>query len=261
MTNDSPQDLSYREQQDKLQVRIRAHKEFANFDVSDWMDGFLSQRARHHVFDLGCGNGNHLATYLRHVGAEGTVTGLDRAPALIDDAGAAHAGHPNLELLVGSMDDSLPFDDASFDTCFSAFAIYNAADPRRTLEELRRVMTPGGELVLIGPTMNNARELYEYNERLTGQAIDEVTLIRTDRLRQEIEPIARDVFASVESELLESKLTFPDRQEFVRYFQATMLYEQIAEHRDLSRDDLMAACAGERDLVLSKEMLALVARP
>jgi len=254
------QDLSYREQQEKLQVRIRAHKAFANFDVSDWVDTYLSRCPRRHVFDLGCGNGNHLAMYLRHVGEEGTVCGLDRAPALIEEARATHADHANLELIVGSMDDALPFDDARFDTCVSAFAIYNAADPRRTLEELRRVMAPGAELVLIGPTRNNARELYEYNERLTGQAIDEVTLIRTDRLRREIEPIARDVFAGVEAEVLESKLTFPDRDEFVRYFQATMLYEQIAEHRDLGREELLDACASERDVVLSKEMLALVAR-
>ena len=36
--------------------------------------------------------------------------------ARIEDARAAHADHPNLELIVGSMDDALPFEDRrSFD--------------------------------------------------------------------------------------------------------------------------------------------------
>lgn len=253
-------DLSYREQDDKLQTRIRAHKEFANFDVSDWMDAFCARTAPRHVLDLGCGNGNHLGMYLRHVGAAGTVTGIDRAEALIETARATYGDATNLSLIVRSMDDPLPFADGRFDLCFSVFAIYNAQDPRATLEELKRVMANGAPLVLIGPTRNNAREIYEYNERLTGEAIDEITLIRTDRLRQEIEPLVREVFDDVESEVLESRLSFPDREEFVRYFKATMLYEQIAEQRDLGHEQLIEACDGERDVVLSKEMLALVAR-
>ena len=73
----------------------------------------------------------------------------------------------------------LPFPEASFDLCLSNFAIYNAADPAFTLRELKRVMAPGAELVLIsGPTLNNAREIYDFNERLTGQAIDPITLVR-----------------------------------------------------------------------------------
>ena len=39
-------DLSYKEKLDKLQIRIRAHKEFANFDVSDWIDQFVARKPR-----------------------------------------------------------------------------------------------------------------------------------------------------------------------------------------------------------------------
>src|SRR5687767_2624150 len=138
-------DLSYREKQDKLKIRIRAHKQFANLDIDDWLEGFLARRTRRQIFDLGCGNGNHLGLYLAHVPPTGRVAGLDREPALIEEARAKNASAGNLDLRVGSMDDPLPFPDSSFDTCFSNFAIYNAADQRRTLSELRRVLQPGGE--------------------------------------------------------------------------------------------------------------------
>jgi ubiquinone/menaquinone biosynthesis C-methylase UbiE len=250
-------DLSYREQRDKLADRIRAHKQFANFDVADWIEGFLARRPRRHVLDLGCGDGNHFPLYLASVGAEGTVTGLDREPKLLEQARAAH-GAANLKLVHASMDDPLPFADGAFDLAFSNFAIYNAREPLATLRELRRVLAPGGELVLIGPTRNNARELYEYNARLTGTAIDEVTLVRTDRLRGEILPLAREVFGSVSEDVLNSRLTFPSAEEFLRYFTATMLYEQIAEKMGVDEAQMHAALAGS-PLVVSKEMLALVA--
>lgn len=251
-------DLSYQEKRDKLADRIRAHKLFANFDVADWIDGFLGRRPRRHVLDLGCGDGNHFPLYLKHVGPQGTVTGLDREPQLLEQARRAHPD-PRLSLVAGSMDEPLPFPDARFDLCFSNFAIYNARSPRFTLGELRRVLQPGGEVVLIGPTRNNARELYEYNARLTGTAIDEITLVRTDRLRGEILPVAREVFGDVREDVLSSRLTFPDREEFLRYFTATMLYEQVAEKMGCGRPQMLEACPGTAELVVSKEMLALVA--
>jgi SAM-dependent methyltransferase len=253
-------DLSYKENLDKLQVRIRAHKEFANFDVSDWIDAYVKRKPRRAIFDLGCGNGNHLGIYLAGVGPAGIVAGLDREARLIDEARKKYADARNLDLRVGSMDDPLPFPDGTFDLCFSNFAIYNAANPRKTIKELKRVLAPDSEVVLIGPTRNNARELYVYNERLTGQAIDEITLVRTDRIRQEILPIVEDLFPVVEQEVLNSFLLFPTRDEFLLYFRSTQLYEETAERRGLGMDALIAAQPQATDIVLSKEMLAIVAR-
>jgi SAM-dependent methyltransferase len=253
-------DLSYKENLDKLQVRIRAHKEFANFDVSEWIEAFVRRAPRRAIFDLGCGNGNHLGIYLAGVGPSGKVAGLDREARLIEEARAKFPEAKNLDLRVGSMDDPLPFADETFDLCFSNFAIYNAADPRRTIRELERVLVKGGELVLIGPTRNNARELYVYNERLTGRAIDEITLIRTDRIRQEILPIVEDTFPAVEQEVLNSFLTFPDREEFLLYFRSTQLFEETAEKRGVTMEQMRAAQPQDRDIILSKEMLALIAK-
>lgn len=251
-------DLSYKEKQDRLNNRIRAHKQFANFDIDEWIEAFVGRKPRTGVLDLACGNGNHLGIYLKHVGAGGRVAGIDREPSLVEEARAKYAGAPNLELKVGSMDEPLPWADGSFDLAFSNFAIYNASDPAFTLGELKRVLAPGGELVLIGPTINNAREIYDFNERLTGVAIDPITLVRTDRLRQEIEPVAREVFGNAREEVINSRLTFPDQDEFIRYYTSTMLYEEGAEKLGYTEDQMRAACDGERDIVLSKEMLAVV---
>ena len=45
--------------------------------------------------------------------------------------------------------EELPFADASFDAAVSAFALCTVADPAAALAELRRVLVPGGTLLLL----------------------------------------------------------------------------------------------------------------
>jgi ubiquinone/menaquinone biosynthesis C-methylase UbiE len=246
-------DLSCHETLDKLEVRIRAHQKFADFDVSDWIAEFVARKPRRAIFDLGCGNGNHLGIYLKHVGPGGRVAGLDRESRLIDEARQTFDA-ANLDLRVASMDEALPFADESFDLCLSNFAIYNAKEPRFSLLELKRVLQPGGQVVLIGSTANNARELYEYHTRLTGEPVDPLIHVRSDRIRREIVPIVRDVFANASEEILNSRLEFPDAAEFVRYYEATLFHDR---KEPLARERLLASVP--ENLTVSKEMVAATA--
>ena len=206
-------DVSMKESLRKLEVRIRAHRESANFDVSDWIEGYVGRKPRTAILDLGCGNGNHLGIYLEHVGREGRGVGL-----------------------------------------VSSFAIYNAADPRSTIRELQRVAQPGAEIVLIGPTSGNARELHDLNARLTGRPVDELILVRSDRIRREIVPIVREVFGNSREEILSSRLTFPSPEQFVQYFESTLFCERL---EGVTREQMLSSVP--RDLVVSKEMIAAVA--
>jgi ubiquinone/menaquinone biosynthesis C-methylase UbiE len=252
-------DISYQESRDRLANRIRAHKLFGNIDIADWIGAFLARRPRRNIFDLGCGDGNHLELYLRNAGTNGTVTGLDRDASLIARARERHPDAENLSLQVGSMDERLPFGDDVFDLCMANFSIYNAHDARFTLRELRRVLEPEGELVLIGPTPNNVRELYEFNQKVTGRLVDEKTHRRTERIVKEFLPLALELFGRLQAEVISSVLTFPNRDEFIRYFCSTLLYEEIAEREGLSAEELKAHCPATGEIPVSKEMLAVVA--
>jgi ubiquinone/menaquinone biosynthesis C-methylase UbiE len=251
-------DISYHEKQDRLANRIRAHKLFGNIEISDWIDGFVGRRDPRNVLDLGCGDGNHLGIYLRHVGDTGAVTGVDRDEGLIARARESHADAANLRLQAASMDDRLPFADGAFDLCLSNFAIYNARDARFTLGELHRVAS--GDVVLIGPAPGNAMELYEFNEKVTGRRVDDKTLRRTERLVTEFLPLTLEIFGHVRAEVIRSVLTFPTPEEFLRYFCSTLLYEEIAEREGYSPEQLRAYCPESGSMTVSKEMVAVVAR-
>ena len=99
------------------------------------------------VLDAGCGGGR-LTISLARAGAE--VTGIDTSAERLEQA-RRRAGRADVELQLreGDFDMRLPFPDSSFDAVVSRLALMAATDPTATLEELRRVLVPGGRLVSV----------------------------------------------------------------------------------------------------------------
>lgn len=97
------------------------------------------------VLDAGCGVGWGTGRLLE-AGATRAV-GLDIDSAAIDSA-ALRA--PEAEFVRGDLME-LPFEAASFDLVVSFEAIEHVTDPQRALDEMRRVLRPGGWLVISSP--------------------------------------------------------------------------------------------------------------
>ncbi len=97
------------------------------------------------VLDLGCGTGN-AALLAADQGAR--VTGVDPALRLLDVARnrAAHHGK-QIEFVLGDAA-SMPVEDASVDVVISVFAVIFAPDADAAAEEMARVLTPDGRIVL-----------------------------------------------------------------------------------------------------------------
>jgi ubiquinone/menaquinone biosynthesis C-methylase UbiE len=105
------------------------------------------------VLDLGCGSG-YAARALRDTKGAGRAYGLDGSPEMARNA-ASYTDDPQVGYLVGDFD-ALPFADDSVDHVFSMEAFYYARDPHHTLEEVARILRPGG-------TFSCAVNYYEEN--------------------------------------------------------------------------------------------------
>jgi SAM-dependent methyltransferase len=109
------------------------------------VDG-LGLPARARVLDAGCGPGL-LLERLAERGLQ--VFGLDASPAMLRRASERRspARLGALPLQLGNVEE-LPYRDASFDLVCSAGVIEYLAQDGRALTEMRRVLRPGGYLVL-----------------------------------------------------------------------------------------------------------------
>ncbi|BAL89159.1 putative methyltransferase [Actinoplanes missouriensis 431] len=95
------------------------------------------------VLDAGCGSGP-LSAALRERGA--VVTAFDSSPAMVKLA-ERRLGE-DATLLVADLSEPLPFDDGAFDDVIVSLVLHYLKDWTGPLAELRRVLRPGGRLLL-----------------------------------------------------------------------------------------------------------------
>jgi SAM-dependent methyltransferase len=101
------------------------------------------------VLDLGCGAGTDLLIAAQMVGPEGHVIGVDMTSTMLERARASadEMGLANVELHQ-SLIESLPLADASVDVVISNGVIDLVPDKDAVLEEIDRVLRPGGRVQL-----------------------------------------------------------------------------------------------------------------
>jgi SAM-dependent methyltransferase len=99
------------------------------------------------VLDLGCGAGTDLLIAAQMTGPNGRVIGVDMTPAMLDQAGASarEMGFEHVELHE-SLIESLPIEAASVDVVISNGVIDLVPDKDAVLDEIDRVLRPGGRL-------------------------------------------------------------------------------------------------------------------
>ncbi len=100
------------------------------------------------VLDLATGTGLNLAHLRELVGDEGRVIGVDLTPAMLDIAHTQIERRSWKNVEVREADAAqLPFPAASFDKAICSFALSIIPDYVRALEEVKRVLVPGGRFV------------------------------------------------------------------------------------------------------------------
>ena len=106
------------------------------------------------VLDLGCGAGTDSLVASLMVAPEGSVTGLDMTPEMLEKAwaGAEELGAGNMTFVEGEAE-RLPFDDAKFDVVISNGVIDLIPDKDAVFGEIHRVLVPGGRIQIADVTI------------------------------------------------------------------------------------------------------------
>lgn len=100
------------------------------------------------VIDVACGTGIVGRLVAEKVGKSGSVVGVDLNAGMIEVAKqSAPETDANVEWRQGDVS-ALPFPDASFDMAFCQQGLQFFPDKLAALKEMRRVLVPGGTLIL-----------------------------------------------------------------------------------------------------------------
>jgi SAM-dependent methyltransferase len=125
--------------------------------------------ARAKILDAGCGSGRNMVELARH----GDVTGVELSATSVSLARERNAG----EVVEGSVLE-MPFEGTTFDLAVSLDVIEHLEDDLTALRELRRVVAPGGALLITVPAYqwlwSGHDEINHHHRRYTRRSLQRI---------------------------------------------------------------------------------------
>ncbi|MEW6582510.1 MAG: methyltransferase domain-containing protein [Actinomycetota bacterium] len=223
-----------------------------------------------HVVDIACGTGIVTRLAAELVGGDGTVAGVDVNPGMLQVAHKA-AGNPAIEWHQASAE-ALPLGDATFDVALCQMGLQFFPDRPGALREMRRVLRPGGRVVLNvpGPTPPALAVLEQALRRHIGPAAGGFvaavfSLHDTDEVRTLLEGAG---FADVEASSERKTLRVPPGEQFLwQYVFSTPVADAASKLAEDTRADLQrevvtgwAPFAEDGSLVLEVDLTSATGR-
>jgi SAM-dependent methyltransferase len=138
------------------------------FDKLDYLErridfaGYAGRR----VLDLGCGFGNDAARFAK---GGAVVTGIDLAPRAVALARSNFAQRGLAGTFLEGDGEALALPDGAFDLVYCHTVLHFTPEPARMVREIHRVLTPGGEAILMAV---NRRSWMRLMHRLARVEID-----------------------------------------------------------------------------------------
>lgn len=184
------------------------------------------------VLDVACGTGIVARLAAQQAGSNGSVAGLDMNPGMLAVARSVTPTDMSIEWYESNAE-NIPLEDELFDVVLCQISLQFMMDKLAALREMRRVLVPGGHLILNvpGPPEKIFTVLAQALERHIGpQAAGFVTHVFSFHDITEIQNLLseadfRDISVQAEYKLL----TLPSPQEFLwQYVNSTPLAGMIA---------------------------------
>lgn len=212
------------------------------------------------VLDVACGTGIVARRAATRVGDSGSIVGLDVNEKMLAVAAETTTdGHPPIEWRQDDATD-LPFSDEEFDVVSCQQALQFFDDPSTAIEEMRRVLTPGGRIALsVWRPLDFQPAYLVLADALEHHIGDEAgTMMRSpfpDWDADYLRTLASNAGVDTVSVTIEiDSMRYPSVREFVRREVASSpLAEPIAAIEQAVRDDLIQDVEHALDVYLDDE--------
>ncbi len=141
----------------------------AQYAIGRELLSLLGIRPGSSVLDLGCGTGQLASWVSRIVGSGGKVLGIDPSPYRI--AIAERRARKGLAFAVAGSGDLSALPSRSFDVVFLNYVFHWIDDRQQALEQIRRILKPGGRLGISFEDTSRPSELDLLIERAAKEAL------------------------------------------------------------------------------------------
>lgn len=175
------------------------------------------ERGEYRALDLGCGTGNYLLAQIENGPSSVRWDGLDASAEMLEIASRKVSGRA---VLACGAAEELPYEDASFHFVMVRAAFHHFEKKERALDEVVRILRPGGCLHIRNGAYEYRRLYWVYRYFPETLAIDELRFWPVDR-----------IFRALEARGMRAEGTVTSR----RHYEAKSELLLWAQNRDLSQ--------------------------
>lgn len=169
------------------------------------------------ILDCATGTGDLAIEFKKAVGPTGTVIGTDFCKEMLDSA-PGKAQKQNLDIQYSVADVMhLPFKDAEFDRSSISFGIRNVQNPSKAVQELARVVKPGGRVLIL-----------EFGQMKTP-VIKDLYKFYSDKVLPWMGGVVTGETEAYDY-LQRSSAKFPSREDFVDLMKKAYPFEKVEFH-------------------------------
>jgi ubiquinone/menaquinone biosynthesis C-methylase UbiE len=202
---------------DRLRARIDVHERYSERKIAFYAEPLnqLALAPGLTLLDAGCGPGGYLPIL---AGRGVDVVAMDLSPGMVRESRHRAAELQLSARIVQADIQALPFPDASFDRAMANHMLYHVPDIGAALRELRRVLKPGGRVVLT----TNAADHMERLWVLHHEAAQELGYIPIRRVVGNFTldhlDLVRTVFPNTEVHHIPNAFVFPSPEPALQHY-------------------------------------------
>lgn len=228
---------------ENLRIRQDIHDRYTipARSFAEWVLARVDWKPGARLLDIGCGPGLYYSK-MRKQEINVDYHGIDLLPSMIVN----HVGHQDKVPLSVADVQAIPYASNQFDIAMANHMLYHVDDISGAIQEIRRVLKPGGVLVVATNSINTMPELQVLMRRAivlltrTGAAQVRAPEMPSDRFSLEsgTRVLSRHFYAVVRHDM-PSALVFADVEPAMAYLESTRDLREPFLPSDVVWDDVM----------------------
>ncbi len=212
---------------ERLKIRQEAHRLYSEggLPLAQWLLPMLAPAPSQTVLDVGCGSGMY-HTELAEMGVR--VVGLDLSYGMLTQIRKQTAADGRQAEVVQATAERLPIATETYARLMANHMLYHVPDQLAALREMRRVLKPGGRLIITANSADAYAALYAIHEDAAHALGYTSQRSVNDAFNSNHIARVRTVFPNAEVHISHGAFVFPDADAALRFY-ASMMIDSLTD--------------------------------
>lgn len=205
-----------------LKNRLLINKKYSKNDLNDWIFSLFSIKEQDKILDICCGQGKQTFLFSKKA-KKGLTYALDISAESLNEI--EEKKKKNIKTILMDIDSipNTPFKENYFNCIHCSYGLYYAKKPKKIIRQSYSLLQKQGLLIIIGPTDDNNKELFNFIEKL--YPIDKKIIFTSrDFMNKVVLPEVQRLFSKIKKAYFTNEISYPNFESLYTYIKSSTMH-------------------------------------